>query len=110
MPRKHFNLNGVESSVVLVSVAILAGGRSDRFKPSKALVEVAGKPLFLHVIEACEAYASEVFVVVHSETDRQLFSAHFPKEKIILDVESNVRCPLIGALSAFQQAKNPYTQ
>ncbi len=93
-----------------VSVAILAGGRSDRFKPSKALAEVAGKPLFLHVVDACEAYATEVFVVVHSEADRELFCEHFPEEQIVIDIDSDTRCSLVGALTAFQHAKNPYTQ
>ena len=93
-----------------VSVAILAGGRSDRFKPSKALAEVAGKPLFLHVVDACEAYATEVFIVVHSEADHKLFSEHFPEDQIFTDIDTDARCPLVGALTAFQHAKNPYTQ
>ena len=93
-----------------VSVAILAGGQSNRFKPSKALVQVAEKPLFLHVIDACEAYASEVFVVVHSETDRGLFSEYYPEEQILTDIIYETRCPLVGALTAFQHAKTPFTQ
>ena len=100
----------MENPVLSVSVAILAGGRSDRFKPSKALAEVAGKPLFLHVVDACEAYATEVFIVVHSETDRNQFSEHYPKERIVADVVNETRCPLVGALTAFQHAKTPYTQ
>jgi len=109
MPPTHLDLKA-EITVHPVSVAILAGGQSDRFKPSKALTFVAGKPLFLHVVDACEFYANEVFVVVHSESDRELFAEHFPKEDIITDVSSDIRCPLIGALTAFQHAKNPYTQ
>lgn len=93
-----------------VSVAILAGGRSNRFKPSKALAMVAGKPLFLHVVDACEAYANEILIVVHSENDRELLSAHYPEEQIIIDIKTDIRCPLAGALTAFQYAKSPYTQ
>jgi molybdopterin-guanine dinucleotide biosynthesis protein A len=100
----------VEIIVLSVSVAILAGGRSDRFKPSKALTQVAGKPLFLHVVDACEAYATEVFIVVHSEADRGLFSEHYPEELIITDAVNEPQCPLVGALTAFQHAKTPYTQ
>ncbi len=93
-----------------VSVAILAGGQSDRFKPTKALVQVAGKPLFLHVVDACEAYAQEVFIVVHARNDRELYAEHFPEEQIITDIPTELRCPLVGALTAFQHAQNPYTQ
>jgi len=97
-------------TVKSVSVAILAGGQSDRFKPSKALASVADKPLFLHVVDACEAYSDEIFVVVHSMTDRDQFSAHFPKEQIITDITHDIRGPLVGALTAFEHAQNPYTQ
>ncbi|MFX0168178.1 MAG: molybdenum cofactor guanylyltransferase [Candidatus Hodarchaeota archaeon] len=93
-----------------VSVAILAGGKSDRFRPLKALTIVAGKPLFLHVIDTVEPYADEVIVIVHSKEDRQVFADYFPKERIFTDVTSNYRCPLVGALTAFTHAAKPYTQ
>jgi molybdopterin-guanine dinucleotide biosynthesis protein A len=93
-----------------VSVAILAGGQSNRFRQAKALTRVVGKPLFLHVVDASEAYASEIFIVVHSEQDREDFSKYFPEEQIITDVVSDFRCPLVGALSAFRHAKYAYTQ
>ncbi|MFX1509249.1 MAG: molybdenum cofactor guanylyltransferase [Promethearchaeota archaeon] len=93
-----------------VTVAILAGGRSDRFKPTKALAQVAGKPLFLHVVDACEAYASEILIIVHSEADRDQFSEHISRTQILTDESNETRCPLVGALTAFQHAKSPYTQ
>ncbi|MFX1575825.1 MAG: molybdenum cofactor guanylyltransferase [Promethearchaeota archaeon] len=93
-----------------VTVAILAGGQSNRFKPSKALAIVAGKPLFLHVVDACEAYANEILIIVHSIEDRELFSAHYSEEQIFTDIKTDIRCPLAGALTAFQHAKSPYTQ
>jgi molybdopterin-guanine dinucleotide biosynthesis protein A len=93
-----------------VSVAILAGGQSDRFRQVKALTQVAGKPLFLHVVDACDAYAHEVLVIVHSEDDRTVFAKFFPEEQIFTDVEANIRCPLVGALTAFTHSTSPYTQ
>jgi molybdopterin-guanine dinucleotide biosynthesis protein A len=93
-----------------VTVAILAGGRSDRFRPAKALAHVAGKPLFLHVVDACEAYASEVLIIVHSKADRDLFSEYISKDQILTDNNHETRCPLVGAFTAFQQAKSPFTQ
>ncbi|MFX1564493.1 MAG: molybdenum cofactor guanylyltransferase [Promethearchaeota archaeon] len=93
-----------------VTVAILAGGRSDRFKPSKALIQIAGKPLFLHVVDACEAHASEVIIIVHSKADQDLFSKYISKDQILTDENNEMRCPLVGAFTAFQHAKSPYTQ
>lgn len=93
-----------------VSVAILAGGKSERFRQPKALTLIAGKPLFQHVIDACEAYASEIFIVVHSDEDREAFVDHVPEDQIISDIASEYRCPLVGALTAFQHASCPFTQ
>jgi molybdopterin-guanine dinucleotide biosynthesis protein A len=93
-----------------VSVAILAGGQSDRFRQAKALTQVAGKPLFLHVVDACEAYAHEVLLIVHSDEDRAVYTEYFPEEQIFIDVDTNLRCPLVGALTAFSNASSPYTQ
>ncbi len=93
-----------------VTVAILAGGQSSRFRQPKALSLVAGKPLFLHVIDACEAYANQILVVVHSKSDRDEFAKYFPENQIFTDIKSEYRCSLVGALTAFQHARHPYTQ
>ncbi|MFW9830832.1 MAG: molybdenum cofactor guanylyltransferase [Candidatus Thorarchaeota archaeon] len=93
-----------------VSVAILAGGKSDRFKQTKALTMIAGKPLFQHVVNACEAFTTEIMIIVHSDTDREVFSKYFPKRQIFIDTISESRGPLVGALTAFQHSKHPYTQ
>lgn len=93
-----------------VSVAILAGGQSDRFKQAKALTLIADEPLFRHVVNACEAYSNEIMVIVHTDTDREAFSEYFPKGQIYVDTISESRSPLVGALTAFHHAKHPYTQ
>lgn len=94
----------------LVSVAILAGGEGNRFKQPKAFTNIARKPLILHVVDAVEACADEVFIVVHSEADRNKLSSYLPKNQVITDIPTEQRCPLVGALSAFEHAANPFTQ
>jgi len=93
-----------------VSVAILAGGRSDRLKQPKALAPVAGKPLVLHVVDACEGAADDIFIVVHTEEDRAKLAQYYPEDQIVVDLSKEPQCPLVGALTAFQHARTPFTQ
>jgi molybdopterin-guanine dinucleotide biosynthesis protein A len=93
-----------------VSVAILAGGQSNRFQQPKPLAIVAGKPLVLHTVEACQTHASEVFLVVHTKEARAEFAEYYPEDQIIVDILQEPICPLVGALTAFKHAKYPYTQ
>jgi molybdopterin-guanine dinucleotide biosynthesis protein A len=96
--------------VVQVSVAILAGGKSNRFRQTKALTPVAGKPLFLHVVDACKDYADEIFIVTHTENDRKALAKFFPEDLIYTDSTQQPQCPLVGASTAFSHSKYPYTQ
>ncbi len=96
--------------MIQASVAILAGGQSNRFQRPKAFAEVAGKPLILHTFEACKAHTDEVFIVVHTKEDHAQFTKYFPIDQIVVDVLQEPICPLVGAFTAFQHASNPYTQ
>jgi molybdopterin-guanine dinucleotide biosynthesis protein A len=96
--------------VIEASVAILAGGQSNRFQSPKAFAEVLGKPLILHTFEACKAHTDEVFIVVHTNEDRAQFAKYFPVDQIVVDVVEEPVCPLVGALTAFKHASKPYTQ
>jgi molybdenum cofactor guanylyltransferase len=51
------------SNAPLPQVFILAGGRSSRFGEDKALAEVEGKPLILHVATAAAALPASIAVV-----------------------------------------------
>ncbi|MFX1474926.1 MAG: molybdenum cofactor guanylyltransferase [Promethearchaeota archaeon] len=93
-----------------MSVAILAGGQSNRFQQPKPLAMVAGKPLILHTVEACQAHASEIFLVVHTKEARTELAEYYPIDQIIVDVMPEPTCPLVGALTAFKHARYPYTQ
>jgi molybdopterin-guanine dinucleotide biosynthesis protein A len=53
----------------MVSVAIQAGGRSERLGRDKALVELAGRPLISHVLERAAPLGDEVLVTTNSPDD-----------------------------------------
>jgi molybdopterin-guanine dinucleotide biosynthesis protein A len=50
----------------MVSVAIQAGGRSERIGRDKALVPLAGRPLIVHVLERAAPLGDEVLVTTNS--------------------------------------------
>jgi len=52
-------------SIQTISLAILAGGKSDRMGQDKALMLFMGKPLIEHVIERLKPLAEEIFIVVN---------------------------------------------
>jgi molybdopterin-guanine dinucleotide biosynthesis protein A len=48
-----------------LSLAILAGGHSQRFGEDKALVLLQGRPLLAHILERTEGLAAETFIVTN---------------------------------------------
>jgi len=50
----------------MVSVAIQAGGRSERIGRDKALVPLAGRPLIVHILERAAPLGDEVLVTTNS--------------------------------------------
>ncbi len=50
----------------MVSVAIQAGGRSERIGRDKALVPLAGRPLIVHILERSAPLGDEVLVTTNS--------------------------------------------
>src|SRR5438045_3278547 len=55
------------SGVITKIGAILAGGSSSRMGTDKALVEVDGRPMALHVADALRAGGAEVVVLVGAD-------------------------------------------
>jgi len=91
------------------SAIILAGGFSKRFGQDKCLIELAGKPLILHVLDKVSKIVNESLVVVSSEDQRDTYTSSVSSEtKVIIDKYSP-RSPIVGALTGFENAFGEYS-
>jgi len=57
-----------------LSLAILAGGHSQRFGEDKALAQLHGKPLLAHILERTAGLAAETFIVTNRPRAYEQFS------------------------------------
>jgi molybdopterin-guanine dinucleotide biosynthesis protein A len=78
----------------MVSVAIQAGGRSERIGRDKALVRLAGRPLIAHVLERAAPLGDEVLVTTNSPDDYAFLGL-----RLVADEQ-----PGAGALAGLQTA------
>jgi molybdenum cofactor guanylyltransferase len=78
----------------MVSVAIQAGGRSERMGGDKALVQLAGRPLITHVLERAAPLGDEVLVTTNSPDDYSFLGL-----RLVADEQ-----PGAGALAGLQTA------
>jgi molybdopterin-guanine dinucleotide biosynthesis protein A len=89
---------------------ILAGGSSQRLKAEKGLINLAGKPLILHVIERIEDLVDEIIVCVKTDTQLSLYSQVLPKKsKLVSDIQGFPEGPLTGTLTGLMNAKGKYS-
>ena len=91
------------------SAVILAGGSSTRFNTDKGILELNGKPLLNHVIDAVEGLVEEVIVVTNTQARADAY-AKLVSEKVrfAVDVRES-KGPLVGALTGFEQANGEYS-
>ncbi len=90
------------------SAIILAGGFSKRFGQDKGLVQLAGKPLIKHVLDKVGNIVDEKVVVVSSKVQGENFAKVAGLNvNVVMDV-GDVRSPLLGALTGFQEAHGEY--
>jgi molybdopterin-guanine dinucleotide biosynthesis protein A len=90
------------------SAIILAGGFSSRFGQDKGLVRLADKPLVTHVLGAVDDIVDEKIVVVSSEVQARDFAKVVGSDvKVFVDAE-DVRSPLAGVLTGFEEAHGRY--
>ena len=93
-----------------LTIAILAGGNSARFKSEKSLAEFRGKPLIVHMIDIAKKLSSQVMIVVSSEEKGEAIEEYAKGIRIVTDPEDSVRCALTGAITAFEYTDTDYTQ
>ena len=90
------------------SAIILAYGSSSRFNIDKGLLELDGKLLISHMVDAVKDLVKEVIVV----TSSQEFTGKYTKlvsskVKFVVDVCES-KGPLVGALKGFEAANGEY--
>jgi len=91
------------------SAIILAGGFSKRFGHDKGLVDLAGKPLVLHVLDRIAKVTNETLIVVSSVGQKDAFMS-FIKSPIEVVIDSySQRSPIVGALTGFKHASGEYS-
>lgn len=91
------------------SAIILAGGFSKRFGRDKGLVELAGKPLILHVLDGISHVVNETIVVVSSSEQREAFEHLMSRRASVIIDESEPHSPLIGALTGLKNTQGEYS-
>ncbi|MFW9787072.1 MAG: molybdenum cofactor guanylyltransferase [Candidatus Thorarchaeota archaeon] len=92
-----------------ITVAILAGGSSKRFGSEKALAEFKGKPLIIHMIEVARRLSSDILVVVSDEKQKASIRDIVKDVQLVVDPPSDIKCALVGALTAFEYTDTSYT-
>ncbi len=91
------------------SAVILAGGFSRRLGQDKGLIDLAGKPLILHVVDRVSKVVDETVVVVGSRVQKEkLESLSGHKANVVAD-KHEAQSPLVGALTGFESAKGEYS-
>jgi len=86
------------------SALILAGGASERFGRSKALIEMSGRPLIAHVADALVPLVDETIVSVANADMEASIRAILPRGVFVHDTRPG-RGPIEGFLQGFRAAR-----
>ena len=90
------------------SAIVLAGGFSSRFGEDKGVLELAGKPLIKHVVDAVRPFVDEIIVVTNSEERVRKYVAVVGGNTRFAVDSCESKGPLIGALTGFEVARGKY--
>lgn len=88
---------------------ILAGGFSRRLGQDKGLIDLAGKPLILHVVDRVSKVVDETVVVVGSRVQKEKFESLSGHKANVVADKHEAQSPLVGALTGFESAKGEYS-
>lgn len=77
---------------------VLTGGKSERMKRDKALIEYKGKPHALYISEILNEYCDEVYLSARSGQWSDTPLKNFP----VIEDKAGVTGPIAGILSAFE--------
>jgi molybdopterin-guanine dinucleotide biosynthesis protein A len=91
------------------SAVILAGGFSRRLGQDKGLIDLAGKPLILHVVDRVSEVVDETVVVVGSCVQKEKFESLSGHKANVVADKHEAQSPLVGALTGFESAKGEYS-
>ena len=91
------------------SAVILAGGFSRRLGQNKGLIDLAGKPLVLHVVGRISKVVDETVVVVSSGIQKEKFESLLGRRTNAVVDKHEAQSPLVGALTGFESAKGEYS-
>jgi molybdopterin-guanine dinucleotide biosynthesis protein A len=92
-----------------LSIGILAGGESKRFRTDKALAKLGSKTLLEIMIEKGKALSDQVMIVVSSEIQKERLGKVIDIDSIIVDPENSPKCALTGTLTALEFSETEYT-
>jgi molybdopterin-guanine dinucleotide biosynthesis protein A len=92
-----------------LTVAILAGGNSQRFKSDKALARINDRPLISYMIEIAKELSQSILVVVSDSIQEETLSTYIKGNRIVVDPEESTRCALTGAITAFEYSETKNT-
>ena len=93
----------------VLSVGILAGGESKRFRADKALARLGSKTLLEIMMEKGKTISDNVMVVVSSDEQKERFGKVINTNSIIVDPENSPKCALTGTLTTLEYSKTEYT-
>ncbi len=91
------------------SAIILADGFSGKFGQDKCVLELAGKPLIRHIVDAVKPLVNEVIIVIESQEQRAKYAAVAGADVRFVVDPCGLKTPLSGALTGFGVASGKYS-
>ncbi|TFG10056.1 molybdenum cofactor guanylyltransferase [Candidatus Thorarchaeota archaeon] len=92
-----------------LTVAVLAGGNSSRFKTDKAFAPFNGRPLVEHMMGIASQISPNLLLVLSAGQEAAKFSEIVGEARVVRDPEDSVKSALTGAVTAFEFAETQYT-